>query len=113
MASMTISSRGPTCSLQPSGRIVGNVEGPAMLTADKRYNLFSGAGHVPPECGLGFWCRPESRATQESALALAHEFRERKIPCDVIGLEAGWQTHAYPCTFVWNKEPFPGRWRER
>jgi alpha-D-xyloside xylohydrolase len=81
--------------------------GPDMLTAVKRYNLFSGGGHVPPEWGLGFWYRPESRATQESALALAHEFRERKIPCDVIGLEAGWQTHAYPCTFVWNKERFP------
>ncbi len=81
--------------------------GPAMLDAVKRYNVFSGGGHVPPEWGLGFWYRPESRATQQSALALAHEFRESSIPCDVIGLEAGWQTHAYSCTFVWNKDRFP------
>ena len=81
--------------------------GPDMLGAVKRYNVFSGGGHLPPEWGLGFWYRPESRATQQSALKLAHEFRERKIPCDVIGLEAGWQTHAYSCTFVWNKERFP------
>lgn len=78
-----------------------------MLDVVKRYNVFSGGGPVPPEWGLGFWYRPESRATQESTLKLAHEFRERKIPCDVIGIEAGWQTHAYSCTFVWNKDRFP------
>jgi alpha-D-xyloside xylohydrolase len=81
--------------------------GPDMLSAVKRYNIFSGGGHVPPEWGLGFWYRPESRATAQSTLALAEEFRERKIPCDVIGLEAGWQTHAYSCTFVWNHARFP------
>ena len=80
--------------------------GPTMLDAVRRYNVFSGGGHVPPEWGLGFWYRPESRATQESALALASEFRQRKIPCDVIGLEAGWQTHAYSCTFVWETKRF-------
>ncbi len=81
--------------------------GPDMLDAVKRYNVFSGGGHVPPEWGLGFWYRHDSRSTQQSALALAKEFRERKIPCDVIGLEPGWQTHAYSCTFVWNKDRFP------
>ncbi len=80
--------------------------GPQMLDAVRRYNVFSGGGPEVPEWGLGFWYRPESRATQESALALAREFRDRKIPCDVIGLEAGWQTHAYSCTFVWNKDRF-------
>ena len=81
--------------------------GPAMLDAVKRYNVFSGGGVVPPEWGLGFWYRTASRATAQSALELAHEFRERKIPCDVIGLEAGWQTHAYSCTFVWDESRFP------
>jgi len=80
--------------------------GPAMLDAVKRYNVFSGGGVVPPEWGLGFWYRADARSTQQSALALAQEFRDHKIPCDVLGLEPGWQTHAYPCTFVWNKENF-------
>ncbi len=81
--------------------------GPEMLDAVRRYNVFSGGGVTPPEWGLGFWYRPESRATQQSALELAREFRDRRIPCDVIGLEAGWQTHAYSCTFVWNADRFP------
>ena len=80
--------------------------GPAMLDAVKRYNVFSGGGIVPPEWGLGFWYRADARATQETALKLAQEFRDHKIPCDVLGLEPGWQTHAYSCTFEWNKDRF-------
>jgi alpha-D-xyloside xylohydrolase len=81
--------------------------GPQMLDAVRRYSIFSGGGVVPPEWGLGFWYREDARATQQSALEMATEFRDRKIPCDVLGLEPGWQTHAYSCTFVWNKERFP------
>lgn len=80
--------------------------GPSMTQAVQRYNLFSGGGCVPPEWGLGFWYRMRSNATQSEVTTMANEFRERKIPCDVIGLEAGWQTHAYSCTFVWSKR-FP------
>jgi len=80
--------------------------GPTMLDAVKRYNLFSGGGFVPPEWGLGFWYRMDARATQQTALEFAHEFRDHEIPCDVLGLEPGWQTHAYSCSFEWNKERF-------
>lgn len=80
--------------------------GPTMLDAVRRYNVFSGGGNAPPEWGLGFWYRVDARATEQSALAFAREFRERGIPCDVIGLEPGWQTHSYSCTFAWNKERF-------
>ncbi len=62
---------------------------------------------MPPEWGLGFWYRYDARATQETTLAIAHEFRDRRIPCDVLGLEPGWQTHAYSCSFAWNPERFP------
>lgn len=81
--------------------------GPDMLSAVQRYNVFSGGGFVPPEWGLGFWYRNLARADQQDVLALAREFRDRKIPCDVIGLEPGWQSHAYSCSFVWDKERFP------
>ncbi|MGA2848207.1 MAG: TIM-barrel domain-containing protein [Terracidiphilus sp.] len=83
------------------------VAGPTMLDAVRRYNIFSGGGFVPPEWGLGFWYRLDAKANQQSALQLAREFRDHQIPCDVIGLEPGWQTHAYSCSFVWNSEHFP------
>jgi alpha-D-xyloside xylohydrolase len=81
--------------------------GPTMLDAVRRYNLFSGGGVNPPEWGLGFWYRASSNAKDSDIVALAQEFRDRRIPCDVLGLEPGWQTHAYSCTYVWNKERFP------
>jgi alpha-D-xyloside xylohydrolase len=80
--------------------------GPTMRQAVQRYNLFSGGGALPPRWGLGMWYRVKGDFTQDQTLAMANEFRERKIPCDVIGLEPGWQTHAYSCTFVWDKK-FP------
>jgi alpha-D-xyloside xylohydrolase len=81
--------------------------GPSMLEAVRRYNLFSGGGANPPEWGLGFWYRAQSNATDQDILKLVKEFRSSAIPCDVLGLEAGWQTHAYSCSFVWNKDRFP------
>jgi alpha-D-xyloside xylohydrolase len=81
--------------------------GPTMLDVVRRFNIFSGGGVMPPEWGLGFWYRSEARATDQSAAALAKEFRDRSVPCDVFGLEPGWQTHAYSCTFVWDPKRFP------
>lgn len=81
--------------------------GPTMLNAVQRYVLFSGGGALPPEWGLGFWYRAEMHLGQKEVLELAGEFRKSKIPCDVIGLEPGWQTHAYSCSFVWERTRFP------
>src|ERR1700712_3931041 len=81
--------------------------GPSMLNVIERYNLFSGGGVQPPEWALGFWYRPEMHLNASETLALAREFRARKIPCDVLGLEPGWQTHAYSCSFAWEPSRFP------
>ena len=81
--------------------------GPSMLDAVRRYILFSGGGFEPPEWGLGFWYRASSHAKDSDLLKFAQDFRERKIPCDVLGLEAGWQSQSYSCTFEWNRERFP------
>ncbi len=81
--------------------------GPAMLEAVERYNLFSGGGCLPPRWGLGLWYRCDSNYDARQVQDLAREFRREDMPCDVIGLEPGWQSHAYSCTFVWNQERFP------
>ena len=81
--------------------------GSTMLQAVERYNLFSGGGVAPPEWGLGFWYRPEMHLSATEVLELSQQFRTRGIPCDVLGLEPGWQTHAYSCSFVWEPTRFP------
>ncbi|MHB8735960.1 MAG: TIM-barrel domain-containing protein [Terriglobales bacterium] len=81
--------------------------GPTTLQAVQRYNLFAGGGVLPPQWGLGFWYRADGHSTQQAVMQLAREFRERKIPCDVLGLEPGWQSHAYSCSFAWDGDRFP------
>jgi alpha-D-xyloside xylohydrolase len=81
--------------------------GPQLRQAVQRYNLFSGGGVLPPEWGLGFWYRAEMHFNAGQVLAMAKGLRDSGIPCDVLGLEPGWQTHAYSCTFAWEKERFP------
>lgn len=76
--------------------------GPTMLDAVRRYNLYSGGGISPPEWGLGVWYRTERNADDKTVMALAKEFRQKNIPCDVIGLEPGWLSHSYSCSFQWS-----------
>ena len=81
--------------------------GPTMKEAVQRYNLFSGGGCLPPIWGLGVWYRGKTEFGPRDCLKLSQSFREDHIPCDVWGLEPGWQSHAYPCSFAWNNERFP------
>ena len=80
--------------------------GPTVGGAVQRYNLFSGGGALPPRWGLGFWYRAYGRANQQEVLDLAAELRRANVPCDVLGLEPGWQSHSYSCSFVWSND-FP------
>jgi alpha-D-xyloside xylohydrolase len=75
--------------------------GPTLRQAVQRYNLFSGGGPLPPRWGLGFWYRAQSDYAQSNVLSLAAEMRQQRMPCDVLGLEPHWQTHAYSCSYVW------------
>lgn len=81
--------------------------GPTLANAVQRYNLFSGGGCLPAMWGLGVWYRGFAEHTQQEILELARSFREAGIPLDVLGLEPGWQTRSYSCSYVWNTERFP------
>ncbi|MCQ2178388.1 MAG: hypothetical protein MJY42_05850 [Bacteroidales bacterium] len=82
--------------------------GPTMKEALARYNMYSGGGCNPPEWGLGFWYRVEKGFNDRQVIDMAREFRERDFPCSVIGLEPGWQTATYSCSYVWsNRFPDP------
>lgn len=81
--------------------------GPAVLEAVERYNLFSGGGVVPPLWGLGVQYRGYAKLGADETLSLAASIRADHIPCDVWGVEPGWQSKAYSCSFVWNTNQFP------
>ena len=82
-------------------------EGPSMIEAVRNYNLFSGRGCLPPFWALGNWYRMYGGANQEQILKMAAEFRRDNIPVSVIGLEPGWHTHSYSCSYQWNAVRFP------
>lgn len=68
----------------------------------QRYNLFSGGGCVPPMWGLGMWYRIYGGSDEKTLGKLAEQFREEEIPMDVLGLEPGWHSHSYSCTYKWS-----------
>lgn len=83
------------------------ITGDTVLDIVSQYNMLSGGGCMPPLWGLGNFYRCELKFTSEQVVEMARKFRELDLPCDVIGLEPGWQTTAYSCSFVWNPERFP------
>lgn len=81
--------------------------GPSPMDVVRRYNLFCGGGTLPPRWGLGFTQRTQKLYTAEDVKNEADEFERRGYPLDFIGLEPGWQSKAYPCTFEWDKGRYP------
>lgn len=68
----------------------------------QRYNLFSGGGCIPPMWGLGMWYRVYGGSSEETVKCFAKQFREEGLPMDVLGLEPGWHSHSYSCTYKWS-----------
>lgn len=81
--------------------------GPSMLDAVRRYNLYNGGGCLPPKWGLGFWHRTPTLYTSQQVAEEVKQYEQHKFPLTVIGLEPGWQSRAYPCTYEWDKGRFP------
>ena len=80
--------------------------GPTALDAVSRYNLLNGGGCLPPRWGLGFTQRVQRLTDAKGVEDEARAFEEKGYPLDFIGLEPGWQSKSYPCTFEWDKTRF-------
>ena len=73
----------------------------------QRFNLYCGGGFIPPKWGLGFWQRTPTLYNEKDIQNEVDGFREHNFPLDVVGLEPGWQSKSYPCTFEWDPTRFP------
>jgi alpha-D-xyloside xylohydrolase len=69
--------------------------------------LYNGGGCLPPKWGLGFWHRTPTLYTDAQVLNEVSEFKKHQFPLSVIGLEPGWQSKSYPCTYEWDAGRFP------
>lgn len=83
------------------------MEGETITEVVSQYNMLSGGGCTVPEWGLGMLFRCYFKYTEEEVLEMANHFREHDIPCSIIGLEPGWQTKTYSCSYIPSPERFP------
>lgn len=94
-------------SVQGGGMEIYVFSGQTTLEVVQRYNLFFGGGIIPPKWGLGFWHRMHTKSSDKDVLKEIQDFEEHDFPLDVIGLEPGWQSFAYPCSYDWDSTRFP------
>jgi alpha-D-xyloside xylohydrolase len=82
-------------------------EGSTITDVVAQYNILAGGGCNPPEWGLGTIYRCCAKYSQDQVMEMAQYFRDKKMPISIIGLEPGWQTKAYSCSFCWNEKLYP------
>ena len=78
------------------------IEGDTITDIVSQYNMLAGGGCEVPDWGLGVLYRCNARYNADQVLAVVDEFQNSDIPLHIIGLEPGWQTATYPCTYVWS-----------
>ena len=81
--------------------------GPQMGDAIARYNLYSGGGCLPSLAGLGPHYIFGTMLNSSSVLSLSGQIQQDHIPITTVGLEPGWETHAYSSSYLWNTNQFP------
>ena len=79
------------------------IEGETITDIVAQYNMLAGGGCEVPDWGLSALYRCYSQYTDEQVLALADEFKENNFAVGTIGLEPGWQTHSYSCSYKWSE----------
>ena len=83
------------------------IEGDTITDIVSQYNMLSGGGPRVPEWGLGMLYRCFYRWGAKEIMNVADYLRDKKIPCDTLGLEPGWHSHSYSCSYRWNKALYP------
>ena len=59
------------------------------------YTALTGRPALPPKWSFGLWFVCRNYDNDERVMETALNFRDRKIPCDAIGLEPGWMETYY------------------
>jgi len=79
--------------------------GPSMKKVIERYTELTGRMPLPPRWALGYQQSRWSYSPESKVRDIARNFRERRIPCDVIYLDIDYMDD-YKC-FTWSRENFP------
>jgi len=83
------------------------IEGKTITDIVAQYNMLAGGGCDVPAWGLEPIYRCYTKFSQDKILEFAKHFKEKAIPIGIIGLEPGWQTRAYSCSYLWDTGRYP------
>ena len=83
------------------------IEGKNITDVVAQYNMLSGGGCTAPEWALSAIYRCYGRYSQDQVMKTAEKLLSDGLAVGTIGLEPGWQSRAYSCTYTWNNERYP------
>jgi len=83
------------------------IEGKTITEIVSKYNMMSGGGIEVDEQDMMPIYRVCGKFNRAQVEAFAEQFRKDDLPIGTIGLEPGWHTRAYSCTYVFSDERFP------
>lgn len=81
--------------------------GPSFKDIIENYTALTGRPQMVPKWAIGLCYVARLFETQAGLLEIADRFRKEGIPCDMLGLEPGWEKYYYQMKWVWNDELFP------
>ncbi|GAA4311698.1 glycoside hydrolase family 31 protein [Compostibacter hankyongensis] len=81
------------------------IYGPQLLDVAREYTRITGTPDLPPMWALGYQQSRWSYFPDKRVVEIAHEFRNRHIPCDVIHLDIDYM-EGFRC-FTFSEENFP------
>lgn len=70
------------------------------------FTELSGYMNMPPKYALGLTLRGDGSWDGDQLIDFLRSFYDAGISVDTLGVEPGWQTKTYPCTYVWS-DKFP------
>ncbi len=76
--------------------------GPGIKKMLGDFTELSGFMHMPPKYALGVALRGDLHWSGDALIEKLQEFYDAGIPIDTLGLEPGWHTGYYPCTYAWS-----------
>ena len=91
-----------TVSLEGGEMNVYFVWGPSFKEILTTWSELAGRMHMPPRYALGLTYRGAGGFSAKDLEAVTREQQDAGIAVDVIGVEPGWHTRAYPCSFAWS-----------
>lgn len=83
------------------------IEGKNITEIVAQYNMLAGGGCSVPEWGLSAIYRCYGRYNEDEVLSVAKKLKNDEFAVSIIGLEPGWQTQSYSCSYIWSDERFP------